>query len=598
MQGQLTNNHVELRAVHTLLGKRYYIPSYQRGYRWTTKQVTQLLDDLLEFESKKKGEFYCLQPIVVVPLQVGQRPQQWQDGEEPVYEVIDGQQRLTTILLILQYMKDKQLPLNQLYELSYQTRIGSSDFLNNIRSKSEEEAERNSDYWHIYHAYRAIDDWFTNKQQEIDPRCQSNKQQEIELIYQLLISNNELNNVRIIWYELGQSEDKIDVFSRLNIGKIPLTNAELIKALFLRRSNFADNLASLEQVQIASEWDSIENKLQNSSFWTFVSGCNSNYPNHIELIFDLIAGSKQSKLTSFEYYTEVLNALEVSVSKIWLEVKQVFLRLEEWYDNHELYHYIGYLTSTGSSIREIYQLSFNKSKAQFVQALKKKIKDSFNNVILDDLEYEPNNLNTIRKVLILFNIEAILSSSKAYTRFPFDLYLLDQWDVEHIRSRTEYSNKLYQESVLRESVSYFESKYELNEQEQELLSEIKDLLLRMGNKKGDAYQQDFKELFAKIQKYFGEDKDLQEVNGLGNLTLLDSKTNRSYGNSPFVLKRQRIVQNDKEGVFTPIATKNVFLKYYSHHATDILVWQDKDAEDYMQSIQELLSYYFPNQQPE
>lgn len=590
MQGQLTNNHVELRAVHTLLGKRYYIPSYQRGYRWTTKQVTQLLDDLLEFERKKgkeKGEFYCLQPIVVVPLQGGQRPQQWQDGEESVYEVIDGQQRLTTILLILQYMKDKQLPLNQLYELSYQTRIGSSDFLRNIRSKSEEEAERNSDYWHIYHAYRAIDDWFTNKQQE-----------EIELICQLLISKDKLNNVRIIWYELGQSEDKIDVFSRLNIGKIPLTNAELIKALFLRRGNFADNLASLEQVQIASEWDSIENKLQNSSFWTFVSGCNSNYANHIELIFELIAGNKQSKQTSFEYYTEVLNASKVPVSKIWLEVKQVFLRLEEWYDNHELYHYIGYLTCMGSSISEIYQLSLNKSKAQFVQALKEKIKDSFNNVILDDLEYEPSNLKTIRKVLLLFNIETILCSSKAYTRFPFDLYLLDQWDVEHIRSRTEYSYKLYQESVLSESVSYFESKYELNEQEQELLSEIKDLLLRMGDKKGDAYQQDFNELFAKIQKHFGEDKDLQKVNSLGNLTLLDSKTNRSYGNSPFVLKRQRIVQNDKKGVFTPIATKNIFLKYYSHHATDILVWQDKDAEDYMQSIQELLSYYFPNQQPE
>lgn len=589
MQGQLTNNHVELRAVHTLLGKRYYIPSYQRGYRWTTKQVTQLLDDLLEFERKKgkeKGEFYCLQPIVVVPLQGGQRPQQWQDGEESVYEVIDGQQRLTTILLILQYMKDKQLPLNQLYELNYQTRIGSSDFLGNIRYKIEEEAERNSDYWHIYHAYRAIDDWFTNNQQYLWP------------IYQLLISNDELNNVRIIWYELGQSEDKIDVFSRLNIGKIPLTNAELIKALFLRRGNFADNLASLEQVQIASEWDSIENKLQNSSFWTFVSGGNSNYANHIELIFDLIAKSKQSKQTSFEYYTEVLNASKVPVSKIWLEVKQVFLRLEEWYDNHELYHYIGYLTSTGSSISEIYYLSFNKSKTQFVQALKDKIKASFENVTLDDLEYESKNLATIRKVLLLFNIETILSSSKVYTRFPFDLYLLGQWDVEHIRSRTEYSNKLYQESVLSESVSYFESKYELSEQEQELLSKIKDLLPRIGNKKGDAYQQDFKELFAKIQKYFGEDKDLQEVNALGNLTLLDSKTNRSYGNSPFVLKRQRIVQNDKEGVFTPIATKNVFLKYYSHHATDILVWQDKDAEDYMQSIQELLSYYFPNQQPE
>lgn len=590
METHPTKNQVELRAVHTLLGKRYYIPSYQRGYRWTTKQVTQLLDDFLEFYKSDKplGAFYCLQPVVIVPLPEKQCPQQWQDGEVPVYEVIDGQQRLTTLLLILQYLKDKQLPLSQLYELSYETRAESAEFLTNIQSKSEEEARRNSDYWHIYHAYMAIEAWFADKQQWIWP------------IHQLLISSDELNNVRIIWYELGRSEDKIDVFSRLNIGKIPLTNSELIKALFLRRGNFADSLASLEQVQLASEWDNIEHKLQNSSFWSFISGRGgkkSDYPNRIEIVFDLIAGASNTKKTSFEYYAEKLNDLEAPIRSTWLEVKQVFLRLEEWYDNHELYHYVGYLTSTGSSIREIYQLSKEKSKMNFVQALKQKIKDSFDGIALDDLEYESKNLETIRKVLLLFNIETILSGAKEAMRFPFDLYLDEQWDVEHIRSRTEYSNKAHQESFLQESMSYFDSKYELDEQAQELLNEIKDLLLRMGDKKGDAYQQDFNSLFAQIQKYFGEDKDLQAVNGLGNLTLLDSKTNRSYGNRPFVLKRQRIVQNDRGGVFTPIATKNVFLKYYSHHATDILVWQDKDAEDYMQSIQERLSDYFPNQQP-
>lgn len=584
-------NQVKLQAVNTLLGKRYHIPSYQRGYRWTTKQVTQLLDDLLEFERHKtKGEFYCLQPIVVLPLLGKQRPQQWLDAAEPVYEVIDGQQRLSTLLLILQYLKGKQLPLNQLYELSYETREESADFITNVQSKSEEEARRNSDYWHIYHAYKTIVDWFADKQQWLWP------------IYQLLISSDELNNVRIIWYELGQNEDKIDVFSRLNIGKIPLTNAELIKALFLRRGNFADSLASLEQVQLASEWDSIEHKLQNPSFWSFISGCgkgDENYPNRIELIFDLIARGKQTKQTSFEYYTEKLNDPKVRISEIWLEVKQVFLRLEEWYENHELYHYVGYLSSTGSSIRELYELSLGKSKTQFVQDLKKKIKDSFKGIALDDLEYEPKNLTTIRKVLLLFNIETILSSAKSYTRFPFDLYLDEQWDVEHIRSQTEYSNKLYQESALEESIEYFKSKPQLDEQEQELLNQSQALLQRMNDKqKGDAYQQDFDNLFSVIQKHFGEDKDLQSVHSLGNLTLLDSRTNRSYGNRPFVLKRQRIVQNDKEGIFTPITTKNVFLKYYSRCATDILVWQDKDAEDYMQAIQELLSDYFPNEQPE
>lgn len=586
-----TGNQVELRAVLTLLGKRYHIPSYQRGYRWTEKQVKELLADLLEFckGNKPLGLFYCLQPIVVFPLRGEQRPQQWQDGEELVYEVIDGQQRLTTVLLILQYMKNKQLPLDQLYELSYQTREGSADFLTNIQSKSEEEAERNSDYWHIYHAYKTIEGWFADKNEWIWP------------MYQLLISSDEQKNVRIIWYELGQSEDKINVFSRLNIGKIPLTNAELIKALFLRRGNFADSLASHEQVQIASEWDSMENKLQNSSFWSFVSGRDgkeTDYPNRIEFIFDLIAGKQKTPKTSFEYYTELLNAPDTQISHTWLEVKQVFLRLEEWYDNHELYHYVGYLTSTGSSIRDIYQCSLEKSKIQFVQALKQKIKDSFNAIALDELEYEPKNLATIRKVLLLFNIESILSGAKGTMRFPFDLYLYEQWDVEHIRSRTEYSNRLYQESLLQESISYFDSKCELNKGEPELLSKLKDLLSRMSDKRSDAYQQDFNNLFVEIKKCFGEAEDLQSVHGLGNLTLLDSKTNRSYGNRPFVLKRQRIVQNDREGVFTPIATKNVFLKYYSHHATDILVWKEEDAEDYMQSIQERLSYYFPNQQPE
>lgn len=592
MNSYVTNTQVELRAVHTLMGKRYHIPSYQRGYRWNQKQVIDLLNDLSEFnKSEAIGAFYCLQPIVVAPLRGDQRPKRWQIGDEAVYEVIDGQQRLTTLLLILQYLRDKYLPLEQLYELSYETREESADFITNVQSKSEEEAGRNSDYWHIYYAYKAIEGWFTKNPLNLWP------------IYQLLVSGDDQKNVRIIWYEIGQSEDKIHVFSRLNIGKIPLTNAELIKALFLRQGNFADSPTSLEQAQLASEWDNIERKMRTPSFWSFVSGRadadDNDYANRIELIFNLIAGRKDNNQTSFDYYAKVLNAKDTHIKDIWLEIKQVFLRLKEWYENQELYHYVGYLTCTGSCISEIYELSREKSKRQFVQALKQKIKDGLKHIYLYELEYDTKSIETIRKVLLLFNIETILSSAKASMSFPFELYLSGSWDVEHIRSQTEYSNKRYQESLLRESVDYFESKAQLEEKEKKLLEQCQSLLQRMNDKqRGDAYQQDFENFFSEIQEHFGEDKDWEEINGLGNLTLLDSRTNRSYGNSPFVLKRQRIVQNDKRGIFTPIATKNVFLKYYSRHATDILVWQDKDAEDYMQAIQELLSDYFPNQQPE
>jgi len=84
---------LSLKPVNDLLGEKFFIPAYQRGYRWTPRQVTDLLEDILTFQSEsdgsKKETFYCLQPVVVM---------QRQEGD---WELIDGQQRLTTLFLVL-----------------------------------------------------------------------------------------------------------------------------------------------------------------------------------------------------------------------------------------------------------------------------------------------------------------------------------------------------------------------------------------------------------------------------------------------------------------------------------------------------------------
>ena len=75
-----------------LLDRKFNIPSFQRGYRWEKRQVTELLDDLKEFidtvidndQNNKQGQFYCLQPVVVQP----------NTQQQDVYDIIDGQQRL------------------------------------------------------------------------------------------------------------------------------------------------------------------------------------------------------------------------------------------------------------------------------------------------------------------------------------------------------------------------------------------------------------------------------------------------------------------------------------------------------------------------
>lgn len=70
----------------------YNIPSYQRGYKWTSKEVEQLLKDIDHFEMAAGDDlFYCLQNITLTK-------------NDKVLNVIDGQQRLTTIYILLCYL--------------------------------------------------------------------------------------------------------------------------------------------------------------------------------------------------------------------------------------------------------------------------------------------------------------------------------------------------------------------------------------------------------------------------------------------------------------------------------------------------------------
>ena len=95
----------------------FVIPSYQRGYRWDKQQIIDLLEDIKEFHDSdpQQEEFYCVQPLII---QKGE-----QDGEE-VWYVIDGQQRLTTIKIIMSFITTL-LPIYEInFNISYNNKIG------------------------------------------------------------------------------------------------------------------------------------------------------------------------------------------------------------------------------------------------------------------------------------------------------------------------------------------------------------------------------------------------------------------------------------------------------------------------------------------
>ena len=313
------------KLVGSIQGK-FYIPSYQRGYRWGQAEVTRLLEDVYSNGTKN----YCLQPIVV-------------RRREDSFELIDGQQRLTTLFLIYKYMNISSSGFldEPKFSLIYETREKSEEFLASIDNSKK---ETNIDYWFMCDAYETIERWFDNKDKK-----------------STLTNLNKYfdENVKIIWYEVDESEDAIALFTRLNIGKIPLTSAELVKAMFLSRDNNSD-LDREKQEEIALQWDIIEKELHNNSFWYFLTNrSNVKYQTRIDLILDLISGKpadNKEKYYTF-FYFDTLNQ-EDKLNNIWKEIQHTFLILKDWYEDHELYHKIGYLIASNTkSLQEVFELS-------------------------------------------------------------------------------------------------------------------------------------------------------------------------------------------------------------------------------------------------
>ena len=389
----MQENKIEVMAVSQLLNMKFFVPSYQRGYRWTEQEVRDLLEDINDFgkKEKKRGEFYCLQPLVVRAMTEQEKQANELEVGDTWYEVIDGQQRLTTIYLILSTMKAlieaMNLPSN-LYELRYQREANvSTNFLKQITKSNEEFCEK-VDYYHASNALSTIKQWF--QETKANKWCFANT---------LLASScdedeptiDQSNNVRFIWYE-SVDEDPIKVFTRLNIGKIGLTNAELIKALLLNSSNFKKEDPSsrkLSQQEIASEWDRIEYTLQKEDFWLFLHEVGYENPTRIDFLFELMCERNMLELEetelkhigtdanrTFRYFYQYFSQNRPSIDFCWEKVKSLFNTFVEWYDDLQLYHYVGFLIDCkADSISQLVEY-WNKSedKKGFLKTLKEEIK--------------------------------------------------------------------------------------------------------------------------------------------------------------------------------------------------------------------------------
>jgi len=548
---------LETKLVGSIQGD-FYIPSYQRGYRWGKDEVTRLLDDIYSNGNNN----YCLQPVVVK-----------RDGER--FELIDGQQRLTTLFILLQYIKKEFKPRIDLkYSLTYETRLNSATFLQNIDPAL---ANDNIDYFHIAQAYQTIDEWFRKQDDDVVAA---------DDVYGYLVKH-----VKIIWYEVGEEEDAIGLFTRLNIGKIPLTSAELVKAMFLSRDN-SKTMTREKQEEIALQWDNIEKELHNSSFWGFLS--DKDYQTRIDLILDLIANkpsNSKDKYFTFFYF----DGLRGDLDAIWKKIQHTFLILKDWYEDHNLYHQIGYLIASKDpnwTLQSIFSASVGKTKTNFASLLDDAIADTIKlkNGNYADLSYEkPNDYARISRLLLLYNVETVRNIAGKSQRFPFDQFKSTKggaWSLEHIHAQ-QSEGMQKQEQWKKWLELHIPSVESLQIDSAELIARMKDAIA-----KEKLERTEFEDIQDAVVAVLSAEGNVEFLHSIANLALLRTSDNAALNNSTFDVKRNEIIKMDKAGQYIPFCTRMVFLKYYTPSADNQLhFWGQADRVAYVNDINRVLGKY-------
>ena len=478
---------VSLRTISDISDEKikFFIDSYQRGYRWTKTEVKDLLNDIKEFiptfeSSPTRDKFYCLQPIIVTKY-----------SEENTWKVIDGQQRLTTLYLIFIYYRNvakksarKELP----FELHYK---GESK--QNIEKCFAE--IRDNEYWLPEELETIIDQY----EDDIDCFFILNAYKEICTFFKKLTDNPHTeeipddmkkifnNYLKIIWYELFDCDEQMEIsqFTKINMGKIPLTNAELIKALLLKTN---EKTESTFQDNIAIKWDEMEAQLSESMFWSFLVNDDAAYSTRIDFLFEIMAQEFNEEILKtysqnhpeqeslyiekannkqyfsfhvFNNYVRLLKDTEQKadyIKNIWKKINEYYQMFRDWYQNRKWYHMIGYIIETFGSnyideLRKITNLYRVKDNAQiaghktiFEQYLRTEIINhlgkgkTISKTELEEyskeLDYE-HDYKKIKELLLLHNICSLeLLEKETDARFPFYKYKDKDihWDIEHINA--------------------------------------------------------------------------------------------------------------------------------------------------------------------
>ena len=600
-----------------LKNKTFLVKSYQRGYRWTGTQVGALLQDIAGFaRGSRESDSYFLQPVIVKRLKK-------EDGSES-WELIDGQQRLTTIFLMdaaLCRALNRSSALS--FKLRYENREKSGEFLCRLAREPEwaesaegqREAGKNPDFHYMARACLSVTAFFREHTPD-------------EALYEAFS-----RRVRVLWYDVTEEEGSAEQrFARLNMGRIPLTGAELCRALLISRAGREDGhpgadkrhasglYADRSQILLGSLWDDMERSLHEPSFRDFLGldGDDSGAP-RLGFLLDIVTGRPHGDPDdqfAFRRMSERLKQGE-SARSVWNDLVLSWQLLRFWHEDNDLYHWTGCLISEAvrrgravPCLQHMLALARENKKSVFRKKLLEEIRTvMFGGNALPDLHslrYD-SDYDRIRRLLFLFNVE--LSREKG-RRFPFGEHRRQSWSLEHIQAQNVESltNVRDQTNWVRAHLDELrqmspdaltkEEKHmsddEFMEKKSALAASCSAFLKKDDEKKS---MEDFDALYNAVLQFLHRVSGGSEerTHTLGNLALLDGGSNSSLNNAIFAVKRTRLLNMMRQGTYVPLGTAAVFLRAFTQEHSVSPCWIVRDMDDYEREIERVLSAFCESQ---
>lgn len=542
--------------------KAYFnIPHYQRGYKWEPHNIQKLLNDVNNFEIGE-GKFYCLQNITIA-------------GCEDYFNVIDGQQRLTTLSIILSILDQRALVNSKVRFPDNSIRKFTNKFMHEVVTNAdvdfpdcdwEQFTEKNPDYdlqdiGHIFQVYRAVEQWIEEKE-----KTQTSFER-IKFMKKLL------NDVRLIINEVDGQTSEEKIFGNLNSKRVPLDGSDLIRAILITRvakeeakkESELKNIIYINERRVKLGWE-----LDQINNWWGIENVKGYFASFLSIKSELIGGDK--KLFNDEVYPINLLYILFAESKgeqkltldlieqhnnsaiaLYKEILKVHYTLQDWYNDKTIYHFLGFLFNV-----RVKKISFNEvwkmweastTRSDFINALKAKMRTYFVDEDDEVINYKDAKVNWYDDLqgelvmsLILMDIIQCVKENQA--NLPHNRFWKNSDDIEHIFPRNpkevknkkayiEFLNKYHNKSISPFDLSNFE-------------------LLKDDESYIEALNEHIEAVTGNIA-----------INSIGNLVLLYKRLNQSISNAIYAIKRSRIIEFHSSGAFIQPHTFKVFTRNFN-----------------------------------